>query len=79
MLNTLPEYQEYPQQLFAEGLTAIGIPRIQTPGYTEYQQIFAELAQNVAQGEGVEVAPLVQEAAVQMEQALAKYEGWQEE
>jgi multiple sugar transport system substrate-binding protein len=78
MLNTLPEYQEYPQQLFAEGLTAIGIPRIQTPGYTEYQQIFAELAQNVAQGEGVEVAPLVQEAAVQMEQALAKYEGWQE-
>jgi fructooligosaccharide transport system substrate-binding protein len=79
MLNTLPEYQEYPQQLFAEGLTAIGIPRIQTPGYTEYQQIFAELAQNVAQGEGVEVAPLVQEAAVQMEQALAKYEGWQDE
>jgi fructooligosaccharide transport system substrate-binding protein len=78
MLNTLPEYQEYPQQLFAEGLTAIGIPRIQTPGYTEYQQIFAELAQNVAQGEGVEVAQLVQEAAVQMEQALAKYEGWQE-
>ncbi len=78
MLNTLPEYQEYPQQLFAEGLTAIGIPRIQTPGYTEYQQIFAELAQNVAQGDGVEVAPLVQEAAVQMEQALAKYEGWQE-
>ncbi len=78
MLNTLPEYQEYPQQMFAEGLTAIGIPRIQTPGYTEYQQIFAELAQNVSQGEGVEVAPLVQDAAVQMEQALAKYEGWQE-
>ena len=79
LLNTLPEYQEYPQQMFAEGLTAIGIPRIQTPGYTEYQQIFAELVQNVATGEGVEVAPLVQDAAVQMEQALAKYEGWQEE
>ena len=79
LLNTLPEYQEYPQQMFAEGLTAIGIPRIQTPGYTEYQQIFAELVQDVATGEGVEVAPLVQDAAVQMEQALAKYEGWQEE
>jgi ABC-type glycerol-3-phosphate transport system substrate-binding protein len=79
LLNTLPEYQEHPQQMFAEGLTAIGIPRIQTPGYTEYQQIFAELVQNVATGEGVEVAPLVQDAAVQMEQALAKYEGWQEE
>ena len=78
LLNTLPEYNEYPQQLFAEGLNSIGIPRIQTPGYTEYQQIFAELAQDVSQGEGVEVAPLVQEAALQMEQALAKYEGWQE-
>ncbi|HEX2282138.1 MAG TPA: hypothetical protein VHG52_10315, partial [Thermomicrobiales bacterium] len=69
----------YPQQLFNEGLQTIGIPRIQTPGYTEYQQIFAELLQNISQGGDVEVAPLVQEAAVQMEQALAKYEGWQEE
>jgi hypothetical protein len=60
-------------------LQTIGIPRIQTPGYTEYQQIFAELLQNISQGGDVEVAPLVQEAAVQMEQALAKYEGWQEE
>jgi hypothetical protein len=78
MLNTLPEYSEYPQQLFAEGLTSIGIPRIQTPGYTEYQQIFAELMQDISQGEGVEVAPLVQEATLEMEQALRKYEGWQD-
>ncbi len=78
LLNTLPEYQESPQQLFNEGLQTIGIPRIQTPGYTEYQQIFAELAQDITQGEGVEVASLVQDAAIQMEQALAKYEGWQE-
>ena len=78
LLNTLPEYNEYPQQLFNEGLQTIGIPRIQTPGYTEYQQIFAELAQDITQGEGVEVASLVQDAAIQMEQALAKYEGWQE-
>jgi fructooligosaccharide transport system substrate-binding protein len=78
LLNTLPEYNEYPQQLFNEGLQTIGIPRIQTPGYTEYQQIFAELAQDITQGEGVEVATLVQDAAIQMEQALAKYEGWQE-
>jgi ABC-type glycerol-3-phosphate transport system substrate-binding protein len=78
LLNSLPEYQEYPQQLFNDGLQTIGVPRIQTPGYTEYQQIFAELAQDVSQGEGVEVASLVQESALQMEQALAKYEGWQE-
>jgi hypothetical protein len=35
--------------------------------------------QDISQGGDVEVAPLVQDAAVQMEQALAKYEGWQEE
>ncbi len=78
LLNTLPEYNEYPQQLFNEGLTTIGIPRIQTPGYTEYQQIFAELMQNISQGEGVEVSALVQDATLQMEQALQKYEGWQD-
>ena len=78
LLNTLPEYNEYPQQLFADGLNTIGMPRIQTPGYTEYQQIFAELMQNISQGQGVEVEPLVHDAAVQMEQALAKYKGWQD-
>jgi fructooligosaccharide transport system substrate-binding protein len=78
LLNTLPEYNEYPQQLFADGLNTIGVPRIQTPGYTEYQQIFAELMQNISQGQGVEVEPLVHDAALQMEQALAKYKGWQD-
>jgi fructooligosaccharide transport system substrate-binding protein len=79
LLNTLPEYNEYPQQLFNEGLQTIGVPRIQTPGYTEYQQYFGEMAQDISQGEGVDVAALVQETAIEMEQALAKYEGWQEE
>ncbi len=78
LLNTLPEYSEYPQQMFAEGLSTIGIPRIQTPGYTEYQQVFAEMLQDVAQGQGVEVSMLVQEAAIQMEGALRKYQGWQD-
>ena len=79
LLNTLPEYNEYPQQLFNEGLQTIGIPRIQTPGYTEYQQYFGEMAQDIAQAEGVDVAALVKQTAIEMEGALAKYEGWQEE
>ncbi|HBY95336.1 MAG: sugar ABC transporter substrate-binding protein [Ardenticatenaceae bacterium] len=78
MLNSLPEYNEYPQQLFSQGLTTIGVPRIQTPCYTEYQQIFAELMQNVSQGKDVDVASLVKSAADQMEQACAKYKGWNE-
>jgi len=79
LLNTLPEYNEYPQQLFAEGLQTIGVPRIQTPGYTEYQQYFGQMAQDIAQAENVDVPSLVHDTAVQMEQALAKYKGWQDE
>jgi ABC-type glycerol-3-phosphate transport system substrate-binding protein len=78
LLNSLPEYSKYPQQLFAEGLNTIGVPRIQTPGYTEYQQVFAELMQDISQGQGVDVESLVKDATDQIEQALAKYKGWQE-
>jgi len=78
MLNTLPEYNEYPQQLFSVGLQEIGEPRIQTPCYTEYQQIFAELIQNVSQGQEVNVEELVTTAATNMEQACQKYAGWNE-
>lgn len=78
MLNELPEYNEYPQQLFSTGLQEIGVPRIQTPCYTEYQQVFAELMQNVSQSTDIDVETLVEDAATQMEQACAKYEGWQD-
>jgi hypothetical protein len=77
-LTTLPQYTEYPQQLFAEGLNTIGVPRIQTPGYTEYQQIFAEMMQDISQGQGIDIPSLVTDSADQMEQALAKYKGWQD-
>jgi fructooligosaccharide transport system substrate-binding protein len=78
LLNTLPEYNEYPQQLFNDGLQSIGEPRIQTPGYTEYQQVAAEMLQNISQGTDVEVEVLVRDAVQQIEQALQRYEGWQE-
>jgi ABC-type glycerol-3-phosphate transport system substrate-binding protein len=78
LLNTLPEYNEYPQQLFAQGLQEIGEPRIQTPCYTEYQQIHAELLQNLSQGDDVDVEALVKDAAVNMEGVCAKYKGWNE-
>ncbi len=79
MLNELPEYNEYPQQLFAQGLQEIGVPRIQTPCYTEYQQIHAELLQNLSQGQDVNVEQLVQQAAQNMQSACARYEGWNEQ
>ena len=78
ILNELPEYNEYPQQLYAEGLREIGEPRIQTPCYTEYQQLHAVLLQDLQSAETLDVAERVQKAAADIEQACAKYEGWNE-
>jgi hypothetical protein len=64
--------------LFSVGLQEIGEPRIQTPCYTEYQQIYAELLQNLSQGQDLNVEELVKTAASNMEQACAKYSGWNE-
>ena len=76
LLNELSEYNEYPQSLFKEGMIKFGIPRIQTPGYTEYQALFAEMAMNIQQG--ADVAEQAHDYAQRMEQALAKYKGWNE-
>ncbi len=78
LLNELPEYNEYPQELFAQGLQEIGEPRIQTPCYTEYQQLHAVLLQDLQSAENLDVAARVQKAASDIEQACAKYAGWNE-
>ncbi|MBA3947064.1 MAG: extracellular solute-binding protein [Herpetosiphonaceae bacterium] len=76
LLGSLPEYNKYPQQLFNEGLKTIEVPRIETPGYTEYQSIFGELMQSIVAEGDVDVPSLVKDAATKMEAALAKYKGW---
>ena len=76
LLNELPEYNEYPQQLFNQGLQEIGEPRIQTPCYTEYQQLHALLLQDLQSAEELDVEARVQKAAQDIEQACAKYAGW---
>ncbi|MCA9994117.1 MAG: extracellular solute-binding protein [Anaerolineales bacterium] len=78
LLNELPEYNEYPQQLFAQGLQEIGQPRIQTPCYTEYQQLHAVLLQDLQSAEELDVAARVHQAASDIESACAKYKGWNE-
>ena len=75
LLNTLPEYTKPPQQLFAQAVQKIGMPRIQTPGYTEYQSVFGELMQNLAQSDAP-VDQLVADAVGKIEAAVAKYKGW---
>ncbi|MBI3961009.1 MAG: extracellular solute-binding protein [Chloroflexi bacterium] len=76
LLNELSEYNSYPQSLIKQGFEQFGIPRIQTPGYTEYQQVFAEITQNIAAG--ADVAQQMTDGAKQIEQLVAKYKGWNE-
>jgi fructooligosaccharide transport system substrate-binding protein len=75
LLNTLPEYSTPPQQLFAEASKTIGMPRIGTPGYTEYQSVFGELIQNIVQTDAP-IDTLVADAVSKIEAAVAKYKGW---
>jgi len=74
LLNMLPEYNEYPKRLFKEGLEKIGVARIQTPGYQEYQVLEREMLDNIARG--ANVRETVAAYADRMTAALAKYKGW---
>lgn len=75
LLNTLPEYSQMPQQLFSQAVQQIGVPRIGTPGYTEYQSVYGELIQNVVQTDAP-IDQLVADAVTKIEAAVAKYKGW---
>jgi ABC-type glycerol-3-phosphate transport system substrate-binding protein len=75
LFNELPEYAEDGnQRIWLDAMNSFGIPRIQTPGYTEYQQMFAEAAGNIAAG--ADPAEQLSAAAGRVEGLVAKYTGW---
>ena len=75
LFNELPEYAEDGRQrIWLDAMNSFGIPRIQTPGYTEYQQMFAEAAGNIAVG--ADPAEQLSAAAGRIEGLVAKYTGW---
>ena len=75
LLNTLPEYKPGASQaIWVEAMNKIGVPRIQTPGYTEYQQVFAEVSLNIIAG--ANVAEQMKAGAARAQQLVAKYKGW---
>ena len=77
LFNELPEYAEDGnQRIWFDAMNSFGIPRIQTPGYTEYQQVFAEAASNIAVG--ADPAEQLTNAAGRIEQLVSKYAGWDE-
>jgi hypothetical protein len=77
LFNELPEYgDDGNQHIWIEAMNEFGIPRIQTPGYTEYQQMFAEAAINILQG--ADPQEQLSAAAKRVEGLTAKYAGWNE-
>lgn len=78
LFNELPEYKEGgDQRMWVDAMNTAGIPRIQTPGYTEYQQLFAEAVVNISQG--ADPASELTAAAKRIEGLVAKYTGWNQE
>lgn len=74
LLTELPAYQTYPQKMFIEALTTIGVPRIQSPGYQEFQTLCTEANTNIAGGANVQET--LSSTAKKMDVAMAKYKGW---
>ncbi len=77
LFNELDEYsEEGSQRIWLDAMNTFGIPRIQTPGYTEYQQLFAEAAGNITFG--ADPQEQLSAAARRIEGLVAKYAGWNE-
>jgi fructooligosaccharide transport system substrate-binding protein len=71
LLDSLPDYKQLPRSLMADFFKKYGVPRIESPGYTEYNALFSQFYQGLVSGGNVE--QLAHDFAKQMETAVAKY------
>lgn len=77
LLNELPDFTDVPERkLMKDFMLEHGAPRIESPAYTEYNALFTEFYTSLISGEDAEA--LAHEYAQLMDQAAAKYEGWNE-
>jgi ABC-type glycerol-3-phosphate transport system substrate-binding protein len=80
LYNSIDEFSdpENPRSLMADFFLEYGVPRIETPAYTEYNALFTEFWTSLMAGEE-DVQGLATEYAELMEEAAAKYDGWQDQ
>ena len=80
LYNSIDEFTdpENPRSLMAEFFLEYGAPRIETPAYTEYNSLFTEFWTSLMAGEE-DVQGLATEYAELMQEAAAKYAGWQDQ
>jgi len=75
LYNVIPEFQEEgPRKLMTEFFLQYGVPRIETPAYTEYNVLFGDMYGAMMAGD--DVTEVAQEYAKRMDEATAKYAGW---
>jgi hypothetical protein len=74
-LNTLPDFTDVPErEMMRDLMIEHGAPRIESPAYTEYNALWTEFYGSLIAGEDAE--SLAHEYAGLMDEAAAKYEGW---
>jgi fructooligosaccharide transport system substrate-binding protein len=71
LLTELPEYTEFPRQLFADGLQQIGTPRVRTPCYPEYAERYGEMISDILSG--ADVGDVTARAASDLDGICAQY------
>jgi multiple sugar transport system substrate-binding protein len=77
LYNEIPEFQEEgPRKLMVDFFLEYGMPRIETPAYTEYNVLFGEMYGALMAGD--DVTEVAQEYAKRMDEAAQKYAGWNE-
>lgn len=75
LLNTLPDFTDVPErEMMRDLMIEHGAPRIESPAYTEYNALWTEFYGSLIAGEDAE--SLAHEYAGLMDEAAAKYEGW---
>jgi ABC-type glycerol-3-phosphate transport system substrate-binding protein len=76
VLNSLSDYQQMPRALVLQQFKAAGQPRIQTPGFTEYNGLAQEFFTNLVTGKDVDVKRLATDLAKRADGLMAKYKDW---
>ena len=74
--NAIAEYQKQPLMTVQQQFKNSGVPRIITPGFTEFNSLSIEFYQNIIQGQGVNVKDLASTMAKRADGLIAKYKDW---
>lgn len=74
--NAITDYQKQPLMTVLQQFKNSGVPRIITPGFTEFNSLSIEFYQNIIQGQGVNVKDLATTMAKRADGLMAKYKDW---